>query len=460
MGAVGTYTLIQKITVGSAGAASIDFTAIPATYTDLCLKASIRTNRAADEDGLNMSINGTSTTYASRTLIGNSASAAASSSTTPYGQLWVSRVDAANATANTFGNFEIYIPNYANTSYYKSYSIDGVTENNSSTAFSNLVADLWSSTAAINQLTLSSGNSATIVQYSSASLYGITTSSVPASPTPQAQGGDIIVNDGTYWYHAFISTGAFVPKRALTADVLVVAGGGGGGTRGNRGGGGGGSGGLVYTASQSFANGTSYTTTIGAGGASTVSGTNSNLTGGILSLTAGVGGGRGSSGGDPGNGGSGGGGDGAVVGGYIAGGTGTSGQGFAGGRGYNDGTYVNFGAGGGGGSSAAGSDANASGGGNGGAGVNTYSSWLSVTGLGVSNYIAGGGGGGSGKYDGTSNSSVGSGGSGGGGAGSGSNSSGVPGTAGTVNTGSGGGGANTGAGGAGGSGVIIIRYKI
>ena len=167
-----TMTLIgTPITVGSGGASSIDFTSIPSTYTDLCFKASVRTDRAALEDGLNMSINGTSTTYASRTLIGNGS--AASSSATPYGQLWASRVNAATATASTFGNFEIYFPNYANTSYYKSYLIDGVTENNSSIAYINLVADLWSSTTAINQLTLSSGTSSTIVQYSTFSLYGI-----------------------------------------------------------------------------------------------------------------------------------------------------------------------------------------------------------------------------------------------------------------------------------------------
>jgi hypothetical protein len=32
-----TYTLINSVTVGSGGAANIEFTSIPATYTDLNL---------------------------------------------------------------------------------------------------------------------------------------------------------------------------------------------------------------------------------------------------------------------------------------------------------------------------------------------------------------------------------------------------------------------------------------
>jgi hypothetical protein len=37
-----TYTLISSVTVGAGGASSIDFTSIPATYTDLLIKVSAR----------------------------------------------------------------------------------------------------------------------------------------------------------------------------------------------------------------------------------------------------------------------------------------------------------------------------------------------------------------------------------------------------------------------------------
>ena len=42
-----TYTLISSVTVGSGGASSIDFTSIPATYTDLCL---VWSGRSAGSD--------------------------------------------------------------------------------------------------------------------------------------------------------------------------------------------------------------------------------------------------------------------------------------------------------------------------------------------------------------------------------------------------------------------------
>jgi hypothetical protein len=427
MGAIGTHTLIQKITVGSAGAASIDFTSIPATYTDLCLKLSTRSAYTQIYDPIGLQINGdTTNTYYTRRLYGNGATAVSDVPSNPSSVAAIGFGAGASATASTFGNIEVYFPN-AFGSTQKSFSHDAVNENNATTAYAVLAANLWTGTAAISSLKILSANgTSTFVQYSTASLYGIKTSSVPASPTPQAQGGDIIVNDGTYWYHAFISTGAFVPKRALTADVLVVAGGGGG-----NGGAGGGAGGYVQTLAQSFNSGTSHTTTVGAGGGIGTQGTNSNVTGGTLSLTAAVGGGGA-------NGGSGGSGAGANNGGSP--GAATSGQGFAGAAGG-----VGVG-GGGGGAGAVGTSGGAGPGGNGGIGLNTWSTWLSTTGLGVSGYIAGGGGG-TGTVHGT-------GGTGGGGTGDNTN-----GGAGTANTGGGGGGAST-TPGVGGSGLIIIRYKL
>jgi hypothetical protein len=49
-----TYTAIKTVTVGSGGAANIDFTSIPQTYTDLVLKVSARMNRAVDRQSLNV----------------------------------------------------------------------------------------------------------------------------------------------------------------------------------------------------------------------------------------------------------------------------------------------------------------------------------------------------------------------------------------------------------------------
>jgi hypothetical protein len=160
-----TYTLIASSTVGSGGAASIDFTSIPATYTDLCLKMSIRTDKATLGDVWLLKLNTSSANFTALWIEGNGASASSGSSIL-YGALVGS-----SATASTFNNTEIYFPNYAG-STNKSFSVDSVTENNATTAYADLAAGLWSQTAAITGINISI-TSNNLVQYSTAYLYGI-----------------------------------------------------------------------------------------------------------------------------------------------------------------------------------------------------------------------------------------------------------------------------------------------
>lgn len=162
-----TYTLISSVTVGSGGASSIDFTSIPATYTDLCLKVSTRDTGAFNYRDLRIGFNGVTTNLSGRILYGDG-STTGSYSVTSGLLAWD---NSANSTANTFSNLEYYIPNYAG-SNNKSFSVDSVTENNATAVTTNISAGLWSSTAAINQITLTplAGN---LVQYSTATLYGI-----------------------------------------------------------------------------------------------------------------------------------------------------------------------------------------------------------------------------------------------------------------------------------------------
>lgn len=161
-------TLISTVTVGAGGAASIAFTSIPQTFTDLLLVLSLRANDTGTSwIGGNLTINGVTTNQTERYLYGNGSTASSTSASTIE-----FFANSGSSTANTFGNASIYIPNYASTTTNKSYSQDLVTENNSATAFQLIHAGLWSSTAAITSLSyaLPSNN---LVQYSTASLYGI-----------------------------------------------------------------------------------------------------------------------------------------------------------------------------------------------------------------------------------------------------------------------------------------------
>ena len=170
-----TFTLIASNTVGSGGASSVTFSSIPATYTDLVVKVSSRTDRTAyPQDNLRMQINGDSgSNYSFRNIYGNGSSAASTNgSSITYVELY--QTDDNGATTNTFGSHDIYIPNYTS-SNYKSISSDGVAEQNGTQAWTELTAALWNSTAAINSLTFF-GAFGNFVQYSDFTLYGVNNS--------------------------------------------------------------------------------------------------------------------------------------------------------------------------------------------------------------------------------------------------------------------------------------------
>jgi hypothetical protein len=160
----------STVTVGSGGAATIDFSSIPATFTDLIIKTSTRTNNAAVDIGLIISFNGSTTGYNDKSVYGNGSTAASVGGSGVAGIFWY-YADGDTATANTFASGEFYIPNYAG-SNYKSVSMDSATENNATGALMLLSSGLWSNTAAINRVTITP-NGANFKQYSTATLYGI-----------------------------------------------------------------------------------------------------------------------------------------------------------------------------------------------------------------------------------------------------------------------------------------------
>jgi hypothetical protein len=162
-----TFTQIGTAqVVGAGGAATIDFTSIPATYTDLVIKISARTAQGYFWDGSFLRFNNTSTTYKTRLVYGDGSAAGSFNSTTDI----LTYINGASATASAFANTEIYIPNYAG-STQKAVSIDTVIELNGNPVLMNFAAGLWNGTTAINRITLVPQG--TIQQYSTAYLYGV-----------------------------------------------------------------------------------------------------------------------------------------------------------------------------------------------------------------------------------------------------------------------------------------------
>lgn len=163
-----SITKITTVTLGSA-TPQIDLASIPSTFTDLYLVMSIRGVISATADDIGLKFNDSSANGSTRFLQGTGTSSGSGSNSYIMNTL----EPGANATANTFGNTSVYIPNYAG-SNNKSVSVDNVMENNASTSYQRVEAVLWSQSAAINKITIYSLNGTNLAQYSTATLYGIT----------------------------------------------------------------------------------------------------------------------------------------------------------------------------------------------------------------------------------------------------------------------------------------------
>lgn len=175
-----TMTLVSTVTVGAGGAASIDFTSIPQTGTDLLIVSSLRTNGAESGSVLGVRFNGLSgSIYTVKRLYGSGSAASSDGIQSTYlYRGW--KATGTDFTASTFANNQMYIANYAG-STNKSVSFESVTENNATAADQTLVAGIMADSAAITSIAITpvSGNS--FVQYSTASLYTITKGSGGAS---------------------------------------------------------------------------------------------------------------------------------------------------------------------------------------------------------------------------------------------------------------------------------------
>jgi hypothetical protein len=171
-----TYTLISSNTLGSS-TASVTFSAIPQTYTDLVLRISTRNDDTGVSETVLMRVNGLSTSiYSSTYLYGTGTSALASRDTAQTDINDGIRANGGNATANTFSNNEIYLPNYTG-SNTKVVSVANAAEQNATTNnWIGASANLVQTSSAITSITLSNTTTKVFLTGSSFYLYGISKS--------------------------------------------------------------------------------------------------------------------------------------------------------------------------------------------------------------------------------------------------------------------------------------------
>lgn len=170
---------IYTQTVGSGGSTgAITFNNIPQTFTDICVfvsTRSVRSGNPTDDIYCNFNnVNSSNTQHSVSTLWGNGSLTGSSRGASSW-IIGFGVQPAATGTANTFSSGLLYIPNYTS-SNYKSFTIDFVNENNTTTlgtgAGLNMEAGLFSSTSAITAISFLGGYS-NFAQYSTFSLYGV-----------------------------------------------------------------------------------------------------------------------------------------------------------------------------------------------------------------------------------------------------------------------------------------------
>jgi hypothetical protein len=174
-----TFVKIANVTVGSGGAANIEFTSIPQTFTHLKIITSLRTASGGQAFAdCNLTINGNSSAiYDSQIYYTNNGTNMATART--QGQTngaWFAEANGSTSLANVFGANEMYFINYT-ASVNKIWFMHGSNENNTTSGNILVGGGNWNNTAAITSILFFATNpSGNFAQYSTATLYGIKSS--------------------------------------------------------------------------------------------------------------------------------------------------------------------------------------------------------------------------------------------------------------------------------------------
>lgn len=174
-----TFVSIASTTLTS-DTASISFSSIPSTYTDLVIKVLARSTASSKARAIRMEFN-QDTTYSNYTQlfmgVGSNnlkdSFAFTSGTNLPF---YLYGISGANASADAFGIGEIYIRNYANnlnkimTAHFKAESYE--TAPTGATAFAGFMSGQWAQTAAISHINIKPDDGNFKAQ-TTATLYGI-----------------------------------------------------------------------------------------------------------------------------------------------------------------------------------------------------------------------------------------------------------------------------------------------
>jgi hypothetical protein len=165
--------LIERITVGAGGVASVTFSNIPQTYTHLQIRCLSRAT-AAGTSGSSMSVgfnNDTASSYTTHLISGNGSTVFADANNA-FTKNYANITGSSGLTASVFSAQIIDILDYKNTNKNKTIrSLSGF-DNNGFGAI-RLSSSAWLNTTAINSIKIFEFSNNSFIQYSSFALYGI-----------------------------------------------------------------------------------------------------------------------------------------------------------------------------------------------------------------------------------------------------------------------------------------------
>jgi hypothetical protein len=169
-----SYYKIASYTVDASGTTSVNFTSIPATYKDLKIVWSARTNNSGSyTNSIGVTLNGTTSGYQWIAVYGSNGSMATSRNTSAT-DLYVGESNGALSTSGIFNNGETYIPNYLSSTNKALISYTATEHNGTPGAFM-MNGDYAPITSAVTSLSVRTygGSSDKFVEGSTFYLYGI-----------------------------------------------------------------------------------------------------------------------------------------------------------------------------------------------------------------------------------------------------------------------------------------------
>lgn len=168
----GLTKIAENILVGTA--ASVTFSSIPATYRSLILHAVARGDTAATLISIGLRFNGDSTAIYDHQSLLSAATTVAAAENINGTSASIGDASAASATAGAASVFDIKVPFYAGTTFWKEYVSNSELANGTGTGtvHNRQFVGRWRSTAAVNSITLTpaAGN---FIAGSSFVLYGL-----------------------------------------------------------------------------------------------------------------------------------------------------------------------------------------------------------------------------------------------------------------------------------------------